>query len=74
MKELVLKREGVIRLIALMMIVVSVFVDEKEMKIGALSLGILGLIMISSFKKQRAQTIIYTILLLLTIGIVYWKF
>ncbi len=74
MKELVLKREGVIRLIALMMIVVSVFVDEKEMKIGALSLGILGLIMISSFKKQKAQTIIYTILLLLTIGIVYWKF
>ncbi len=73
MREFILKREGVVRLVSLMMIAVSVFVDEKEIKIGALLIGILGLIMISSFKKQKVQAVIFTILLVVSIAIVYWK-
>lgn len=73
MREFILKREGVVRLVSLMMIAVSVFGDEKEIKIAALLIGILGLIMISSFKKQKVQAVIFTILLVVSIAIVYWK-
>lgn len=73
MRDFILKREGVVRLVSLMLIAVSVFVEEKDMKIGALVFGIMGLIMISAFKKQKIQTVIYTLLLVITVGIIYYR-
>ncbi len=73
MKEFFLRREGVIRLVSLMIIAVSVFVNEKELKMGCLLLGIFGLVAVSAFKKQKAQTIIYFVLMVVAAAIVYYK-
>jgi hypothetical protein len=73
MKEFFLRREGMVRLISLMIIAISVFVDEKELKIGALMLGIFGLVAISAFKKQKVMTIVYFLLMVVAAGVVYYK-
>lgn len=73
MKEFFLRREGMVRLVSLMIIAVSVFVNEKELKIGSLMLGIFGLVVISAFKKQKVMTIVYFVLMVVAAGIVYYK-
>jgi hypothetical protein len=59
-----LKRETIIRLLSLVSITASVFLQDIALKIGLLGLGILGLMALAYFKKQKITLIVYAILLI----------
>ncbi len=64
MKAYLLRRERVLHLVSLMLVVASVFVDEYLTKIGLVLLGILGLILISYAKDKKTTMLIYSVLFL----------
>ncbi|MBW8360185.1 MAG: hypothetical protein K0M63_10350 [Weeksellaceae bacterium] len=64
MRAYFLKRETVIRLLSLVSITASVFLQDIALKIGLLGLGILGLMALAYFKKQKITLIVYAILLI----------
>jgi uncharacterized membrane protein YuzA (DUF378 family) len=59
-----LKRETIIRLLSLVSITASVFLQDIALKIGLLGLGILGLMALAYFKKQKITLIVYAILMI----------
>ena len=65
MRAYILKREKFFHLMSLVAIVVSVFMQDINMKFGVLVLGILGLISIAVAKRNRVMMSIYFIMLLL---------
>ena len=69
MKEYFLKREGVIRLLSLIAITVSVFLDEPVLKVGLLVLGIGGLITLAWYRKQKVTLIIFCVLFVATLAV-----
>ena len=71
MKEYILKRERVFHLLALAIVIASVFVQDMPTKIAMLVLGILGLIAVSYAKGNKTSMIIY-ILLLIIAGVGYY--
>lgn len=71
MKKFILKREIIIRFFSLLLVVASVFIDEIELKITLLILGISGLIGIYFAKGQKSTAIIFFILLILAVVIYY---
>ncbi|QFG53570.1 hypothetical protein [Chryseobacterium sp.] len=73
MKEYFLKREGVIRLLSLIAITVSVFLDEPVLKVGLLVLGIGGLITLAWYRKQKVTLIIFCVLFVATLSVYYLK-
>ncbi len=73
MKEYFIKREGIIRLLSLIAITISVFVDQPALKIGLLVLGIGGLIALAWFRKQKVTLIIFCILFVATLIVYYLK-
>ncbi|MDF0718906.1 hypothetical protein P0M11_02725 [Kaistella sp. PBT33-4] len=73
MKEYFLKREGVIRLLSLIAITVSVFLDEPVLKVGLLVLGIGGLITLAWYRKQKVTLIIFCVLFVATLAVYYLK-
>lgn len=73
MKEYFLKREGVIRLLSLIAITVSVFLDEPVLKVGLLVLGIGGLITLAWYRKQKVTLIIFSVLFVATLAVYYLK-
>ncbi len=73
MKEYFLKREGVIRLLSLIAITVSVFLDEPVLKVGLLVLGIGGLITLAWYRKQKITLIIFCVLFVATLIVYYLK-
>ena len=68
MKEFFLKREGIVRVLSLVLIALSVFLEDAGLKIALISVGILGLILMSYFKGQKSSLIIF--ILLFVIGII----
>jgi len=73
MKEYFLKREGGIRLLSLIAITVSVFLDEPVLKVGLLVLGIGGLITLAWYRKQKITLIIFCVLFVATLIVYYLK-
>lgn len=71
MKEYLLKREAVFRLSSLLLVVASVFINDLNMKMALVVLGILGLILVSWAKGQKVVVWIFTILLVAA-GVVYY--
>lgn len=68
MRDLILKREGLIRIFCLVLIAVSVFIKNLDEKILLLIPGIAGLLCVAIFKKQRILTIVFTLLLVVSIA------
>lgn len=68
MRDLTLKREGLIRIFCLVLIAVSVFIKNLDEKILLLIPGIAGLLCLAIFKKQRMLAIVLTLLLLVSIA------
>lgn len=67
MKEYIVKRERTFHLLALMTVIASVFVQDLVIKIALLILGLVGLMAVSAAKEKKTTTIIYAILLVITI-------
>lgn len=65
MREYILKREKFFHLMSLVAIVVSVFLNDINMKFAVLVLGILGLISIAMAKQNKIMMIIYFLMLIL---------
>ncbi len=67
MKEYILKREMVFRLVSLLFVVASVFLKDSLMKFALLLVGVLGLVVIAYAKGQKSLVILFSILLLIAI-------
>lgn len=63
MKELILKRERIFHFLSLAIIAASLFIKNPFEKIALLGIGILGLLILSVFKKQKILVIVYSALL-----------
>ncbi|MGC4130556.1 MAG: hypothetical protein QM564_13615 [Bergeyella sp.] len=68
MKEYIVKREMVLRLVSLLFVVGSVFLDDLVMKLALLFIGVLGLILIANAKGQKSLVILFSVLLLAAVG------
>ncbi|QDP86518.1 hypothetical protein FNJ88_13500 [Chryseobacterium sp. SNU WT5] len=71
MKEYLLKRERIFHFLSLALIAGSLFLKDPIQKMTILGLGIVGLLLLSILKKQKALTVIYLALLLLS-GLGYY--
>lgn len=72
MKEYILKREAFVRLFSLMLVVISVFLEDLTMKLGLLLAGVAGLILVYYFKGQKTLVLIFSLLLIIAIvGYIY---
>lgn len=65
MKEYILRREAFLRLFSLVLVVVSVFLTNQLYKMVLLVLGVIGLILVSYAKGQKALLFIFSFLLIL---------
>lgn len=72
MKELILRRERIFHFLSLALIAVSMFLKEPVQKVTILMLGILGLLILSVLKKQKALIIVYAILAVAALVFFYW--
>ena len=72
MKELILRRERIFHFLSLALIAVSMFLKEPVQKVTILMLGIIGLLILSALKKQKALIIVYAILAVAALVFFYW--
>lgn len=71
MKEYILKKERIFHFLSLALIAGSMFIPEPIQKLIVLVTGILGLLILSSLKKQKTLVIIYLVLFFAA-GIFYY--
>lgn len=67
MKEYIVKREMVLRLVSLLFVVCSVFLEDLSMKLVLLVIGVVGLILIAFAKGQKSLVILFTVLLVIAV-------
>ncbi len=71
MKQYVLKREKIFHFSSLIFVAVSVFMQEAELKVALLLLGIMGLLLIAIVKKQVALISVYALLMVAALVFYY---
>lgn len=72
MKDLILKRERIFHFFSLALIAVSMFLKEPIQKVTILVLGIVGLLILSILKKQKALITVYAVLAVAAVVFFYW--
>lgn len=72
MKELILKRERIFHFFSLALIAVSMFLKEPIQKVTILVMGIVGLLILSILKKQKALITVYAVLAVAAVVFFYW--
>lgn len=72
MKDLILKRERIFHFFSLALIAVSMFLKDPLQKVSILVLGIVGLLILSILKKQKALIIVYAVLAVAAVVFFYW--
>lgn len=72
MKDLILKRERIFHFFSLALIAVSMFLKDPLQKVSILVLGIVGLLILSILKKQKALITVYAVLAVAAVVFFYW--
>lgn len=72
MKDLILKRERIFHFFSLALIAFSMFLKDPLQKVSILVLGIVGLLILSILKKQKALITVYAVLAVAAVVFFYW--
>lgn len=72
MKDLILRRERIFHFFSLALIAVSMFLKDPIQKVTILVMGIVGLLILSILKKQKALITVYAVLAIAAVVFFYW--